>query len=147
MIPTEIYNLIMQDDIAKQLALIGNDEECAKRCIKISPLKQIPLSAKEIQLILSLRKKWGFIRSVSIDPNANIETKQLCIIVVDWVDKNYSIDLSLNEVQEILLELIKKQILNNDDLMALTEKSKVHEIITTEDISNAMLPYRNGGKI
>lgn len=147
MTPTELHALIMSDDIAQQLAIVGDDEACAKQCTKIAPVIQTDLVAKDIQYILSLRKKWGVIRHIATDVSAQIESKQLCLQVTDWVDKSYSVDVTRPEIQELFGELVSKQILTSDDIQALIQKSYVPQRITTEDVSIAMTPYRPGGKI
>lgn len=145
--PTELYALIMSDDVARQLATIGDDEACAKRCSKISPIEQTELLAKDVQYVLSLRKKWGVIRRLATDASSDVGTRQLCLQVTDWVDKSYSVDVALPEIQDVLDELVSKQILTNDDVTALVQKSYARKSITTEAVSVAMAPHRPGGKI
>lgn len=147
MTPTELYDLIMTDNVARQLATRGDDEACAKQCTKIAPVVQTDLVAKDIQYILSLRKKWGVIRHIATDALSDVSSRQICLQVTDWVDKSYSVNVTQPEIQELFQELVNKQILNNDDVTALIQKSYVKQNITTEAVSVAMAPYRPGGKI
>lgn len=147
MTPTQLYELIISDQVANQLATIGDDEACAKQCSKIAPVVQSELAAKDVQYTLSLRKKWGVIRYIATNTAAEAENRQLCLQVTDWVDKNYSVDVTHPEIQELFMELVSKQILSNEDVEALVQKSYVLQTITTQDVSSAMAPYRPGGKI
>lgn len=147
MTPTELYDLIMTDNVARQLATRGDDEACAKQCTKIAPVVQTDLVAKDVQYILSLRKKWGVIRQIATDALSDVSSRQICLQVTDWVDKSYSVNLTKPEIQELFQELVNKQILNNDDVTALIEKSYVKQNITTDAVSVAMAPHRPGGKI
>lgn len=147
MAPTDLYDLIMSDDVARQLATRGDDEACAKQCVKIAPVVQTDLAARDVQYVLSLRKKWGVIRHIATDALSDVSSRQICLQVTDWVDKNYSVDVTQPEIQELFLELVSKQILSNEDVQALVQKSYTAQRITTEDVSTAMRPYRPGGKI
>lgn len=147
MLPTDLYDLIMSDDVARQLATAGDDEACAKQCVKIAPVVQVDVAAKDVQYVLSLRKKWGVIRHVATDALGDVSSKQLCLQITDWVDKNYSVGVTQPEIQELFLELVGKQILSNEDVQALVQKSYTAQRITTEDVSTAMRPHRPGGKI
>lgn len=144
---TELYQLIKSDPVANQLATIGDDEACAKQCSKIAPVVQNQLAARDVQYILSLRKKWGAIRYIAANTSAEVESRQLCLQVTDWVDKSYAVDVTSVEIQELFVELVNKQILSSEDVGALVQKSYVPQNITTQDVSNAMAPYRPGGKI
>lgn len=147
MTPTQLYQLIISDQVANQLATKGDDEACAKRCTQIAPVVQNELAAKDVQYILSLRKKWGAIRYTAANASAEVESRQLCLQVTDWVDKSYSVDVTSPEIQELFTELVTKQILSSEDVEALVEKSYGLQTITTQDVSNAMAPHRPGGKI
>lgn len=143
----QIYNIIQSDEIAKNLALIGNDTDCAKRVSEITPISDVLVDAGDIKKVASMNGAWASVSLARESSQVPDQIKGICITFLNWIESGYRIDFTLNEVQSMMNGLILSGIISQDQANAISNLGKKRYLVNTNEISAAMLPYRVDGRI
>jgi hypothetical protein len=143
----ELLALIDGDARASQLAVVGNDRECADRCVEIAPRVRVPVSAADLQYHSMLSGKWGEMRVRAFDPTEPTSVRVLCHQFLDQVSAGRGIDLTLPQVTQMLEHLTAAGLVDQAAITAINELSWAPATIDARDVSRVMMPRRPGGHL
>lgn len=147
MTPAELLALIDSDTEASARALYGDDAGCAMRCSEIAPLVRVPVAADDLRYESMLAMSWGTMRVKANDAEVPAQVRALCHQFIDQVQAGRPIDFALPQVGAMMAAMVQAQIVSQETADAIIGRSWSRQSITANEVSDAMLPRRPGGKI
>ena len=144
MTDAELYTLIQSDPDAKQRADIGDDSGCAVRCSEIAPTIRQPVAAAVLRKCLASRGRWGGLQRVANNFESPDPPYQQARTIIDLITAGDAIDLDDPAVTANAPVLVLHNLLSADDLTAISALANTPQTITTDQVSQAMRPYRGG---
>jgi hypothetical protein len=145
MTDSELYALIQSDPQAVAAYNAGDDDGCAARCSVIAPALQQPVPANRLRLLLAQRGRLAAIKRVADNTAAPEPPYDACATLMTLLDAGDAINLGDPAVSASSGVLVASNLLDADDVTAITALAFVPQTITQQQIGAAREWHRATG--
>ena len=144
---SELYNLIQTDTQATTFTTIGDDTSCASRINEIAPFINKPVQAGAIKELAAKTGVWATLSLAKDKVELSDSIRGICITFLDWVNSGYKLDFELPEVQGMIDALVSSTLVTAEQAATFKAMGQVRDVVSANDVSEAMYPHRIDGRI
>ena len=146
MTDAELYALIQSDPQALATYNASDDDACAARCSAIAaPITQ-PVAANRLRVLLAQRGRLAAIKRVADNTAAPEPPYDSCATLITLLDAGDAINLADPSVSQASAVLVASNLLDADDVTAITALAYAPQTITQQQVGSAREWHRvNGG--
>ena len=145
MTDSELYALIQSDPQALSAYNASDDDACAARCSVIAPQITQPVAANRLRLLLASRERLADIRRVGENTSAPEPPYNACATLVMLLDAGDAINLQDPAVATSSQVLVTHNLLDADDVAAITALAYAPQTITQQQVGSAREWHRVTG--
>ena len=145
MTDAELYTLIQSDPAAVAAYNAGDDDACAARCSVIAPPLQQQVPANRLRLLLAQRSRLAAIKRVADNTAAPEPPYDACATLITLLDAGDAINLADPAVAASSAVLVASNLLDAEDVAAITALAYVPQTITQQQVGAAREWHRVTG--
>jgi|DEB0MinimDraft_6_1074348.scaffolds.fasta_scaffold14940_3 hypothetical protein len=145
MTDAELYQLIQSDQQALSAYEASNDDACAARCSEIAPPITQEVAANRLRMLLAQRGRLAAIRRVSDNTASPEPPYDACATLMTLLYAGDAIDMSDPAVSQASAVLVDSNLLDADDVTAITALAYVAQTITQQQVGAAREWHRVAG--
>mgnify|MGYP006267429509 FL=1 len=145
MTDAELYALIQSDTQALAAYNASDDDACAARCSAIAPQITQPVAANRLRLLLAQRGRLAAIKRVADNTAAPEPPYDSCATLMTLLDAEDAINLADPSVSEASAVLVSSNLLDADDVAAITALAYAQQTITQQQVGAAREWHRVTG--
>ena len=134
---SELYALIQSDPQAVAAYNAGDDDACAARCSVIAPPITQQVQASRLRLLLAQRSRLAAIKRVADNTAAPEPPYDACATLITLLDAGDAINLADPAVAASSAVLVASNLLDADDVAAITALAYVPQAITQQQVGAA----------
>lgn len=145
MTDAELYALIQSDPAAVAAYNAGDDDACAARCSAIAPQITQQVPANRLRLLLAQRSRLAAIKRVADNTAAPEPPYDACATLMTLLDAGDAINLADPAVSASSAVLVANNLLDADDVAAITALAYAPQTITQQQVGAAREWHRVTG--
>ena len=141
----ELYALIQSDPQALAAYNASDDDACAARCTAIAPQITQTVAANRLRLLLAQRGRLAPIKRVADNTAASEPPYDACATLMTLLDAGDTINLADPSVSQASAVLVSSNLLDADDVAAITALAYAQQTITQQQVGSAREWHRVTG--
>jgi len=145
MTDAELYSLIQSDPQALAAYDASDDDACAARCSAIAPPITQQVAANRLRLLLAQRGRLAAIKRVSDNTASPEPPYDACATLITLLDAGDAINLADPSVSQASAVLVASNLLDADDVAAITALAYASQTITQQQVGAAREWHRVTG--